>query len=655
VQNVQHQTLSFDGFTLDLMRGCLRRGTEEIKLRPKSFEVLRCLAENGGRLVSKEELMAAVWPDTAVTDDSLVQCLIEVRRALNDSDQRIVKTVPRRGYILQTPVIRHDLAAREVIYTEEVEGVRVAVEDVDLALAPGRTKSIVVPEHVLGAVPVEHKRRVRIYALIAGSLVVALAAGALITYLRRKTPPRNLFPPGPSVAVLPFKNLSGRQDEEYFSDGMTESLISSLSKIQNLKVISRGSVIGFEDKEIDPKEVGRRLGVATVLEGSVRKSSDSVRVSVRLVSVEDGSVLWARDTQDQALGDIFALQDEIARSMAASLRLQLSGAAEQQLVRRHTSDVEAYELYLKGRYFWNKRTEEGLRKSLDHLEKAIARDPRYALAYAGLADSYAVLNLYSAQQQTDAFPKARSAAEKALELDDTLAEAHTALAYIKEQYDWDWPGAEREFKRAIELNPNYATAHQYYSEYLAFLGRTEESLIHIRRAHELDPLSLIINTGLGYPYLCARRCNEALGEFRKALEIDPNFPPAVYYTARCLEQDSKLDQAIAEYRRAVTLSGGSSLMMARLGYAYAAAGLESEARGILRELMQLSKQRYISPFLIATIHNGLGEKEQALVWLEKAYKERDGLLVLLSVDSHLDSLRSDPRFAELMRRVGFTQ
>ncbi|MGB7926060.1 MAG: winged helix-turn-helix domain-containing protein [Pyrinomonadaceae bacterium] len=652
MQRLRHQTLSFGDFTLDLSRGCLLRGVEEVKLRPKSFEVLRLLVENSDRLVSKAELMQTVWPDSFVTDDSLVQCLIEIRRALADDSHRYIKTVPRRGYIFHAEVVRHDLAQREVVYTEEVEGVSVTIEDDAHGLAPARDKVTGGPTPATGTAPPEHRRRTRTLVLIAVSLAIALAAVVLLISLRRKTQTQNQSPPVRSIAVLPLKNLTDNPANEYFSDGITESLITALSKIKGLKVISRGSVFRFKGRETDPREAGKVLGVEAVLEGSVRKDANSVRAVVRLVSVEDGHVLWTGDTYDHALGDIFALQDEIARSLAGGLRVKLSSEGESALAHRYTGDIEAYELYLKGRFFWNKRTEEGLQKSVEYFELAIARDPKYALAYAGLSDSYALLNLYGSAQQKDAFPQAKAAAEKALAIDETLAEAHNALAYVKEQYEWDWAGAEREYKRAIELDPNYATAYQYYSEYLALLGRTEESVAHIRRARELDPLSLIINTELGYPHFCARRWDEALGYYRKALEIDPSFHFAVFFAARCHVQKGEFDEAIAESRRAVALSGGSALTVAGLGYAYAAAGRKGEAREVLRDLTSRSGRRYVSSYLIATLYAGLGENDRALTWLEKAYEERDYLLVMLRIDPRLDGLRADPRFTDLLRRVG---
>ena len=370
----------------------------------------------------------------------------------------------------------------------------------------------------------------------------------------------------------------------------------------------------------------------------------------RLVNVADSRTLWA-DEFNEKFTDIFAVQDSISEQITRALALKLTGGEKERLAKNYTRDPEAFQLYVTGRYFWNRRNEEGLKKAIDYFQRASERDPNYALAYAGLADSYVLLNFYSSQPLKDAFPKAKAAAEKAVETDDTLAEGHTPLAHVKYSYDWDWSGADREFKRAIELNPNYATAHQWYAEYLALMARTDESIAHIKRAQELDPQSVIINTELGYPYMFARRCDEAIERFRKALEMDPNFPAAIYYIGRCYDQKGMFTEAIKEYRKALPLFGGNPIIVGALAYTYAASDRQNEARDALNNLLKLSKQRPVSPFVIASVYAGLDDKDQAFFWLERAYRERDDRLELLKVDSHLDSLRSDPRFADLMRRM----
>jgi TolB-like protein/DNA-binding winged helix-turn-helix (wHTH) protein len=639
----------FGPFRIDPTKRLLLRDGESVTLPPKAFDTLLMLVERHGEVLGKDELMKTLWPDSFVEEANLTVHISNLRKALGEHrhQHEYIVTVHGRGY-------RFVAGVRELPY-----------EGADLLVEHTRTQIVIEEEEGIGSEETESakshaaphgsvSRPSRVVGLAVACAAVALAATTVVLY-RLRTPSVESRPtPVRSVAVLPLKNLAGDSAQDYFSDGMTESLIMALSKIEGLKVISRASVYHFQGREVDPREAGRLLGVEAVLEGSVRKGADSVRVAVRLVSTGDGRVLWAGDTHDRALGDVFALQDEIARGMAAGLKVQLTDEGERKLGRRYTGDLKAYELYLKGRFFWNKRTEEGLQKSIEHFEQAIARDPRYALAYAGLADSYAVFNLYSSAQLKDASPRAKAAAERALALDDTLAEAHATLGIVKQQYDWDWPEAEREYRRAIELDPNYATAYQYYAEYLALLGRTEESVAHIRRAHELSPLSLIINTELGYPYFCARRWDEALEYYRRTLEMDSGFHLALYFAARCHLHKGEFGEAVAASRRAVALSGGSSLTLGWLGYVHAATGERTQAREVLRELTNRSEQRHVSPYLIATLYAGLGENDHAFAWLEKAYEERDYLLVLLRVDPRLDSLREDERFTSLLGRVGLS-
>ena len=660
MQKLQHQTLSFGDFTLDLTRGCLLRGEEEVKLRPKSFEVLRHLVENSGRLVSKDELIKAVWPDTAVTDDSLVQCLIEIRRALADDSHGYIKTVPRRGYVFEAEVVKHDPAGRDVVYVEEVEGVRVAfeeetdAEDAQAAISSGDV--LMVPQMASAGAPPGGIRRHNLALIVL--VVSVLTLGLFALYRQRARPAEtSAAAPARSIAVLPLKNLTDDPANEYFSDGMTESLISALSKIEGLKVISRGSVFRFKGKETDPREVGRQLGVASVLEGSVRRSGDSVRVAARLVSTDDGRVLWASDTQDHTLGDIFALQDEVARRVVAGLRLKLGQEGEQRLAKRYTDNVEAYQAYLKGRYFWNKRTEEGFGKAITYFQQAIEIDPNYALAYAGLADSYILKRVFAllrpgeTLQQMEA--KGRAAAEKALEMDDTLAEAHTSLGLIKILTETDDAGIEREFRRAIELNPNYATAHHWYAHHLKDVGRFDEALAEIRRALEIDPQSLVINSDVGIIYTTGRQYDQAIEHFKKTMEMDPSYPDAHSMLGWTYVHKRMYPEAIAEFEKARELFGNPTSQLDGLIYAHAMSGNRSEALRVLSELKRLTKQHQTQvPWVNwVLIHIGLGEHGKAFEALEKARREGDNIKPFLNTP-YVDPLRSDARFADLRRRVG---
>ncbi len=454
-----------------------------------------------------------------------------------------------------------------------------------------------------------------------------------------------------SLAVLPFENRSAEPDAEYLSDGITESIINSLSHLPKLRVMPRSTVFGYKGREVNPQTVGRDLNVGAVLTGRVAHRGDSLNIQTELVDALSGWQLWG-EQYNRKLADIFAVQEEIAREISEKLRLRLSGEEKKQLSKRYTENAQAYQLYLKGRYYWNKRTEEGLKKGIEYFERAIAKDPTYAVAHTGIADSYFILGWYSYLSPKEAFPKAKAAAVKALEIDDALAEAHNSLAYLKLDYDWDWLGAERGFKRAMTLNPAYATAHHWYAEHLTAMGLFDEAEAEMKRAQELDPLSLIINAFGGWIFYMARRYDQAVEQCQKTLEMDPNFAVARLWLGQAYEQKAMYAEAIAEFQKSIAISGRSTFLVAALGHAYAASGNRGEAMKILEELRQLSKQRYVAPYFMAVIHKSLGENDQAFEWLEKAYEERSSWLVFLKVEPRLDSLRADPRFQNLLRCVG---
>jgi DNA-binding SARP family transcriptional activator len=460
-----------------------------------------------------------------------------------------------------------------------------------------------------------------------------------------------------SLAVLPLVNSSPDPNAEFLSDGITESIINNLSQLPQLRVMARGTVFRYKAQEIDPLRVGRELGVRAVLTGRVLQLGDRLVVRAELVDTADGSQLWG-EQYDRKPSDVLAVQEEIARKISEKLQLRLTGEEQRLLAKRHTENTEAYHEYLKGRHFWNKRTEEGLRKGIEHFRQAIELDPLYALAYVGLADSYVVLGSFGvgALAPAEAFPRAKEAATKALEIDGTLAEARAALAFSLESYEWDWEGAQREFVRAIELRPDCATAHHWYGlEYLTAVGRLDEALAEIKRAHELEPLSLSINTDFGFiPYLM-REYDRAIDEYRKALELDQNFVYTHWKLGLAYEQKAMHGEAIAEFRKAVALSGGSPQALVLLGHACAASGKREEALKVLDELGELSKHRYVSSYRVAAVHLALGDRARTFEWLERAYRERDSWLVWLNVDPVLDGLRADRRFRDLVRRVGLTK
>ena len=485
-------------------------------------------------------------------------------------------------------------------------------------------------------------------AVAVALIVLVLGAVALGMYLHA----RNTEVAIESIAVLPFQNRSTEPDSEYLSDGLAESLIYRLSQLPNLKVSPTSSVFHYKGNQIDPIKVGKELGVSTVLSGRITQRGDNLIISVELVDVRYNKLLWG-EQYDRKTSELLATQREIAREIVDTLKLKVSGQ-ERGLAKHYTESNEAYQLYLKGRFYFNKRSEEGMQKSLEYFQQAIEKDPTFALAYSGAADTYDLLatpDAGGAMAPDEALPKGKKAALKAIELDGTLAEPHVSLAHVKYYYDRDWPGAEREFKRAIELNPDYPQAHHWYAIYLVWSGRTNEGLAEIRRAQELDPLSLPISMTLGWLLCDAGRTDEGIEELRKTLEMDPAFIVAHHRLALCYERKGAYDGAIAEYEKVIDL-GAKVLGTAGLGQAYAMAGKRNEARQELAKLQELSKQRNAWPSLFAYIYAALGDKDQAFAWLDKSIDEHDLVTARLKVDARFDNLRSDPRFAEIVKRVG---
>jgi TolB-like protein/tetratricopeptide (TPR) repeat protein len=453
-----------------------------------------------------------------------------------------------------------------------------------------------------------------------------------------------------SMAVLPFQNLSGDPTRDYLADGITENLIGNLSRLPGLRVIAPSTSFRYKDANAEPQRVGRDLQVSVVLTGKLLERDDTLVAQIELVDAAKGSVLW--DNQySRKLSEMQSVQEDISRDITRQLRLQLTGEQLARLVQPQTESSEAFQLYLRGRYNLNKRTEEAFIKAIEYFDLAIDQDPQYALAYAGRADSYLLLAEYTVLPSKEALPKARDAAARALELDETLAEAHTSLGAVRADYQWDWRGAESEFRRAIELNPSYATAHQWYAELLSQQGRHDEAISEIRRAQELDPLSLIVNAIAGRILLFAGRVDPAIEQLQKTLEIDPNFSIANYDLGKAYLRKQMLSQAIAEFQKSVNLFRVSE-RDAALGYAYANEGKDAEARDVLRTYLRQSERAYVSWYGIAFVYTGLREKDQAFACLEKAYQQHDVRLRDVKVEPLFENLRSDPRFVHLVRRVG---
>ncbi|HWX42415.1 MAG TPA: FlgO family outer membrane protein [Blastocatellia bacterium] len=627
----------------------LTRDGEPIPLTSKPFKVLLYLIEQRDRLVSRAELLDRFWQGKDVYDEALSRCMSAIRKALRDKldAPRFIETRWAEGYRYIGPVEEQvDQVGAPVFEIERTRGVIVVVEEESGPALPEKG----VPASL--AQPMGASRRRRQYQMTALVMVAAVLAALMTAFIINRT---GAFAPSPpatpirSIAVLPLKNLTGDPSQDYFSDGMAESFISELSRSGELKVTSRASSFMFKDQELDPREIGKRLGVAAVLEGSVQKSEDRVRVAVRLVSVADGRILWASNAYDRTLKDIFAVQDEIGSNVARSLKLLMDGDEKPQ--KGHTNSVEAYQSYLQGLYHLNKRQGEDLKKAIASFQQAVAIDPNYAVAYAGLAQCYSLGMWYIPLEPREAIANTKAAAWKAVAIDDRVAEAHEALASVY-SLDWDWANARTEHERAIEINPSYAQAYHGYSLYLNIHRQPAEAIENIKRAEELDPLSLPILADVAMAYAFGHRYDEAVAAYKKALELDSGYPVAHANLAETYFQMGRYDEALREYDIAISLAGRTPTYVCGLGLIYASTGRKAEAQRVLNELIQASRQSYVPPTLQAMLYAALGQKERAFSLLEEACAEHSPQMMNLLVEPGLDPLRADARFLDLLRRVG---
>jgi len=658
----QNRTIySFDGFTLDPHRRVLLRDGQPVQLTSKAFDLLVALIESGGREVTKEELMERIWADQIVEDANLTVTMANLRKALGEKarDHRFIVTIPGRGYRFvgesqprAALIIEEHTRSQIVIEQERDNGDTIAVT----ALPAASSSNIVRTE--MSALPASAGRdgrassSRRLIALASAVALLAITIGAYYFWSKRGSPTG--APQIKSIAVLPFKPLLVESRDESLELGMADTLITRLSNIREISVRPISSVRKYGALEQDAIAAGREQRVDAVLDGQIQKAGEKVRVTVRLLRVADGVTIWASQF-DEKMTDIFTVQDSISERVTAALAVRLTSEERRGITKRHTADVEAYQLYLKGRYHLNRLTDDGFFKGRDYFQQAIDKDPNYALAYAGLADSYNMLGSFDALASAEAYPKAREAAEKALRLDEGLAEAHAALAMVKFAYDWEFTAASREFQRALEIDPHYSDAHKMNSHYLAAMGRFDEALREMKRAQELDPLSVEKIAGIGEILYFQRQYDQAIEQYRKALEMDPNSGFVHWALGRPLTAQGKYDEAIVEFQKAIPLSGDSPDEPAELARAYALSGRRDQAQKILEELKRQSDHKHVAPTVMAAIYGALGDKAQAFASLNKAFNERDFLLVLLNVEPMFDPLRSDSRFVELSRRVGLTQ
>lgn len=638
----------FDGFEMALKSGELRRAGRLVKLQPQPFKVLALLVAHAGQIITREEIQQQIWEGDTFVDfeHGLNFCIKQIRAALGDSAQspRYIETLPRRGYRF--------IAEIEMINGNGAATLPDTQENVDRSNGRAKKGALVYTTGLQE--PVADSKREpwpKAAFIIVG--LFAVAAAILFWWLRDPGPPAQ--PSGKAMlAVLPFENLGATADEDYFSDGLTEEMIARLGQLEpaRLGVIARTSAMTYKGSNKDIRSIGRELGVDYVLEGSVRREADRVRITAQLIKVSDQTHLWA-ESYDRTTAGALTIQSEVASRIASSLAIELLPALADRPAAAVATNPEAHDAYLKGRYLWNKGATAEIKKSIEYFEQAIEKDPRYALAYAGLADAYRLAGMYNTLRPREALPKSGEAAARALELDETLAEAHAALGSFRFWFEWNWEEAEREFRRAIELNPSYGHAHHDYAWYLVVMGRMGEGIAEMRRAQELDPLSPLANADVGWVYLRARRYDEAIEQMKRTLELEPDSHSA----QSCLEQayiyTGRYGEALEAARASMKRAGASVEEIKATEHADAKEAIRNVQRWRLKRRLEAAPTHNLSAYGFATLYASMGEKDQAFAWLEKAFEERDLMLVSIKADPVYDSLRDDARFDRLLKRMGF--
>lgn len=628
------RVLRFGPFELNLATGELRKCEILIKLRPQAARVLVLLASRSGEAVTREQLRDLVWGSGYFVDfeHALNVCIRQVRAALNDDAEkpRYIETIPRVGYRFIARVI-----------VPNSSSISPAAAAMDVAFAEPQPE--ILPSRIA------QSRQWVVGAVVLALIVVLVLGLAIRERLLRNSQQLHIE----SLAVLPLTNLSGDPEQEYFADGMTDELITDLAKIRALRVVSHTSVMRYKHTTASLLQLGKELNVGAVVEGSVMRSGDRVRISAQLIETSTDRHLWA-ESYERELRNVLELQDDIARAIANQVQAKLTPQEEARIVAATKKvDPEAYELYLKGRYEWAKRGKEGLTKGLEFFKQAVARDPNYAPAYAGIAESYSMLGNNQFMPGDQVFPSAKSAALKALELDPNLSDAHTALAEILNDYEWNWIAAEREYKRAIELNSNDATAHHWYAMSLVWVGRSTEAINEIERARELDPVAVHVNANVGLVLLWAREYDRALVAAQRTLELEPAEPTSQVVLGMYYLHRGDLEKGIDEFRTNVASSPYESPRLAGLVYAYAMAGRKEKALSVLHNLKVLCVHTYCSPTSMAIAYGALGQNDEAFAWLDKALLKPGATnLNSIKVNPSFDPLRSDPRFRDVLRRRG---
>jgi DNA-binding winged helix-turn-helix (wHTH) protein/TolB-like protein/Tfp pilus assembly protein PilF len=641
MENADHKRLiyEFDGFVLDPNERTLTVNGVPVHLPAKEFDTLSFLVEHSGRAVSKDEMMSAIWGDAFVEESNIAKQISRLRKLLNTGGNELIETIPKHGYRFKVS----DLRVREAEPLEPLIVEKRSVKRMKFSYPPPTA----VPELPPASSHQSFPRRAMWIA--AGVLLIAIVGTGLYYRYSNPATARVGNAAGRSLAVLPFKPVGADGGDEYLRLGLADALITKLSSLKQIVVRPTNAVRNYGSH--DPLAAGRQLGVDVVLDGNVQRIGQQIRVTVQLVNVQDGKVLWGSKF-DENFTDIFALQDAISDHVARAIEPGLTGEERMLVAKRYTAAPDAHRAYVRGRILWNQRTGNDIREAIKYFNEAIERDPNYALAYSGLADANSLLADYTGTPPRESYGMARDAALKALELDQNLAEGHTSLAYVKMYYYWDWPGVEAGYRRAIELNQNYATAHQWYSEYLAAMGRFDEALAEIRRAKEIDPLAPVINAGEVWILYFARRYDEAIETGKKLQDTNPDFAEINEYLKRCYDQKGMYREAITARQMRRKLVGIDPTESSAIKRAAAATNHEAYWKSRLEQEIDDAKREPPYPFDMAEIYAQLGEKDKAFAWLEIAYEQRTYLMMYLNVAPNLDPLRSDPRFADLLRRVG---
>jgi DNA-binding winged helix-turn-helix (wHTH) protein/TolB-like protein/lipoprotein NlpI len=631
---LQDQAFAFGEFVLAPKERLLLRSGEPVPLTGKAFDLLVVLVRRSGHLVTKDELLQEVWPNTFVQETNLTVNISALRKVLERerNGNGVIQTVPGRGYRFVAPVVAREVAPGSILRTEPADNGLDAAPNSQPVTPVGATRHLGVFMH-------------RGWAFLGA--VVCVAIGAIALW---RAQPENTNVPFGSVAVLPFTSDSSANT--YLADGLTEAVLNGLVQLQSLRVAPRASASRYKGSAVGPRDAGRELGVAAVVTATISQHDKTLRIQVDLVDVARDSQIWGARYQGET-SELVHLQTRILQDLPRVLRVTLSDQESRRLARPVTGNADAYRAYLQGRYEWGQRSEAALRRAIEQFQRAVVIDPQFAAAYSGLADSFSVLGYLSYLSPAESFPEAKRHATKALELDDTLAEAHASLGFVNLYFEWDWHGAEAAFQRAVALDPSHAASHQWYSIYLLAAGRLAEAFREIQFAQQREPLSLSVNTDLGFYYYYTGRYEEALKQLKLVLEMNPNFPPAHLWLGRAYQELGKFDEALSAFRRVEERIHDWPVSIAARGFVGGVSGQPAQALGALAELEQLSSRRFVTSYGVALIYASLGQNDAAFDSLNKAFNERSNWLVWLRLDPRWNALRPDQRFTELVSRMRF--